>query len=84
MMDYPNSNRPEIRSAVVSKELLKFNINIVALSEVRFAESGSNKKETGYTFYWSRKTLTKSTVNLVWLLRSAMVFCQMYLRIPNQ
>ena len=53
-MEYPdNSNRPERRSAIISKELQEYNIRIAALSEVRFAESGSIREETD--LYWSGK-----------------------------
>ena len=42
----------------ISKELQKYNMDIMALSGVRFTESGCIREETGYTFYWSRKTST--------------------------
>ena len=79
MLDKPNSNRPERRSTIISKELQKYNINMAALSEIRFTENSNFIEETGYTFYWSRKTSTDRSVS-----SSEMVFCQVCLRILNQ
>ena len=58
MLNKLNLNRPERRSAIKFKELQKYNIDIAALSEVRFAKSGNIKEEMGYTFYWNGKTST--------------------------
>lgn len=55
MLDREEANRPERRWAIISRELLKYNIDIAALSEVRFPESGSIREESGYTIYWSGK-----------------------------
>ena len=47
---------PTGRSALVSKELARLNIDIAAVSEVRFAEQGSLiERGPGYTLYWSEK-----------------------------
>ena len=43
---------------MISKELQKYNTDIAAPSDVKFAESDTIRKETGYTFNWSKKTLT--------------------------
>lgn len=55
MLNRNNSDRPERRSAIISKELHRYSIDIAALSEVRFADSGSIREESGYTIYWSGK-----------------------------
>ena len=56
MQDNPNSNRPWRRSAIIAYELARLNLDIVALSEVRFPEEGSLKENgAGYTLYWSGK-----------------------------
>ena len=47
-----NSNNPERRTAVISKILKKYNIDIVALSETRFPGNGQ-LQEDDYTFFWS-------------------------------
>ena len=56
MFDKTNSSRPERRSALVAHELSRLNIDIAALSEVRFADKGSLKEHgAGYTLFWSGK-----------------------------
>lgn len=52
-MDNPNSNRPKRRTAIVARELKRFNVDIAALSETRRAADGQlHKHMGGYTFYW--------------------------------
>ena len=55
MLDRVNVERPERRSAIVANELEKYNIDIAALSEVRFSDAGSIREEAGYTIFWSGK-----------------------------
>ena len=56
MLDKAESNRPQRRSALVAHELSRLNIDIAALSEVRFPDTGSLKEQgAGYTLYWSGK-----------------------------
>ena len=56
MLDKSDSSRPERRSALVAHELSRLNIDIAALSEVRFADKGSLKEQgAGYTLFWSGK-----------------------------
>ena len=55
MLDRTYTERPERRSAIISKVLSNYQIDIAALSEVRFAESGCIREESGYTIYWSGK-----------------------------
>ena len=44
------------RSALVARELARLDIDIAALSEVRFAEQGLlTKNGAGYTLFWSGK-----------------------------
>ena len=44
------------RSALVARELARLDIDIAALSEVRFAEQGSRRKDgAGYTLFCSGK-----------------------------
>ena len=60
LLDLPNSNCPERRSALVAQELSRLNIDIAALSEVRFSDEGSLKESGGgYTLYWSGKPATE-------------------------
>ena len=48
------ANRPERRTALVAMELAKYNIDIAALCETRFSESGS-LNDLEYSFFWSGK-----------------------------
>ena len=51
-----DSNRPERMTAIIAHELLRYNINIAALSETRFAGTGDQVEiSAGYTFFWSGK-----------------------------
>lgn len=53
LMDNPNSDRPERRTAIVARELSRFKLDIVALSETRRAGEGQLREEGGqYTFFW--------------------------------
>ena len=53
MLDRNEANRPERRSTIISCELAKYDINIAALSEVRFPDSGNFREESSDTFCWS-------------------------------
>ena len=51
-----SEDRPQKSSVLVARELARLDIDIVALSEVRFAEQGSLKEEGArYTIFWSGK-----------------------------
>ena len=51
-----SEDRPQRRSALVARELARLDIDIAALSEVRFADQGSFREDgTGYTLFWSGK-----------------------------
>ena len=57
MQDSADNDRPQRRTALVSKELKRLDIDIAAVSEVRFAEQGSlTEQGAGYTLYWSGKS----------------------------
>lgn len=59
MLDSVDSGRPERRSALIAHELSRLNIDIAALSEVRFPGEGSLKEHgAGYTLFWSGKPAT--------------------------
>ena len=50
-----HSERPtERRTAIIGLELERYNIDIAALSETRFADTGQHAEPTsGYTYLWS-------------------------------
>ena len=51
-----SADHPQRRSALVARELARLDIDIAALSEVRFVEQGSLREDgAGYTLFWSGK-----------------------------
>ncbi|BHF78876.1 hypothetical protein SprV_0602199300 [Sparganum proliferum] len=55
-LDNPRSNRPERRTALVARELVRYKVDIAALSETRFSEQGQLEEVgAGYTFFWSAR-----------------------------
>uniref|UniRef100_H3A3J9 Endonuclease/exonuclease/phosphatase domain-containing protein n=1 Tax=Latimeria chalumnae TaxID=7897 RepID=H3A3J9_LATCH len=56
LLDDPNSDRPECRTAIVTRELSRYNINIAVLRKTRRADEGHLREEGGgYTFFWKGK-----------------------------
>ena len=54
LMDSAGSDRPQRRTALVGRALVRYGIQIAALSETRFADVGEIKEiGAGYTFFWS-------------------------------
>nr|VZI10231.1 unnamed protein product [Spirometra erinaceieuropaei] len=52
--DNPKSNRPERRTALETRELARYKVDIAALSETRFSEQGQLEEVgAGYTFFWN-------------------------------
>jgi exonuclease III len=63
-MDNENLDRPERRTAFVARELKKFDLDIVALSENRRADEGQIREELGnYTFFWKGKPLDQPRIH---------------------
>ena len=57
LMDTANSDRAERRSALVCRELARFNIDVAALSETRLADEGNVQEAAAeYTIFLIRKT----------------------------
>ena len=54
MLDREGTARPERRSALIDRELERYNVDIAALSETRLADVGEEPEST-YTFFWSGK-----------------------------
>ena len=54
LLDREGAGRPERRTALVAMELAKYNIDIAALCETRFSESGS-LNDLEYSFFLSGK-----------------------------
>ncbi|XP_072181335.1 craniofacial development protein 2-like [Diadema setosum] len=67
-MDRDDAARPQRRTALVAKELSRYNIDIAALSETRIAEEGSlTEPTTGYTFFWKGKAQNEDRIHGVGL-----------------
>jgi len=57
LLDSQTANRPERRTALVARELGRYNIDIAALQETRLAEEGQlTEDKGGYTFFWSGRS----------------------------
>ncbi|KAJ4927753.1 hypothetical protein JOQ06_015555 [Pogonophryne albipinna] len=64
LTDNQASDRPERRTAIISRELGKFQIDIAALSETRLADEGQLKEEKGgYTFFWKGKPANEPQIH---------------------
>ena len=58
--DSPGNVRPERSTALVARELQRYNIDIAALTETRLPDSGTlTERSAGYTFYWQGKPSTE-------------------------
>ncbi|KAI8780521.1 craniofacial development protein 2 [Biomphalaria glabrata] len=55
--DNDTSDRPQRRTALVARELHRYNIHIAALSVTRLADEGELcERGSGYTFFWSGRS----------------------------
>lgn len=53
LLDRPESACPERKTAIVARELLRYNIDVAALSETHLADEGELMEHGGgYTFFW--------------------------------
>lgn len=56
-MDSAQADRPERRTALIGRELARYKLDIVALSETRLAGEGQlTESGAGYTFFWSGRS----------------------------
>lgn len=63
MPDSVHSNQPQHRSALIAREVATLNVDIAALSKVRFQDEGSLQEYgTGYTFFWSGNPTTQGSL----------------------
>ena len=74
-MDSAGSDRPQRRTALVGRELGRYDIQIAALSETRFADVGEIKEVgAGYTFYWSgRKSEERREAGVGFAIKTELV-----------
>lgn len=75
LLDRANTSRPERRTALVTKELQRYRIDIAALSETRLADEGSLREEGGgYTFFWKGKPQAEDRIHGVgFTIRTALL-----------
>ncbi|BHF85447.1 hypothetical protein SprV_1002861200 [Sparganum proliferum] len=60
LLDNPRSNRPERRTALVARELARYKLDIIAISDTRFSEQGQLEEvAAGYTFFCSGRYRAK-------------------------
>lgn len=75
LQDNPKSNRPERRTALIANELYRYGVDIAAISETRFPDTGQlTEIKSGYTYFWSGRKITEkreSGVGLV--IRSSLL-----------
>ena len=73
LLDRVEASRPERRTALVTRELKQYNVDIAALSETRFLDKGElSEVGSGYTIFWSgRKSERKAGVGFA--LRTSLV-----------
>ena len=54
LLDRVGAHRPERRTALVTRELKRYNLDIAALSETKFLDKGVlSKVGSDYTIFWS-------------------------------
>merc|ERR1711911_495501 len=75
LLDMMKAKSPERRTALIARELKRYNIPICALSETRFADEGDlTEREAGYTFFWSgRKAEEKRESGVGFAILSSLV-----------
>ena len=75
LLDKDDSDRPQRRTALIARELARYNIDIAALSETRLAEKGEIcERGAGYTFFWSgRKPEERREAGVGFAVKTALV-----------
>ncbi|XP_050675965.1 uncharacterized protein LOC126972906 [Leptidea sinapis] len=64
LLDNENNLCPERKTALIARELSRYNIDIAALSEAHLADSGELCEELGgYTYYWEGKPANERAAN---------------------
>ena len=74
-MDSSSFDRPQRRTALVSRELDRYKVEIAALNETRLADEGLlNEVGGGYTFFWSgRKEEERREAGVGFAIKSHLV-----------
>ncbi|XP_026502255.1 craniofacial development protein 2-like, partial [Terrapene carolina triunguis] len=78
LMDREAVARPERRTALIARELVRYNIDITALSETRLPGEGFlSEPGGGYTFFWKGKTETEDRTHGVGLAIKTLLMHQL-------
>ncbi|XP_065279376.1 uncharacterized protein LOC135895225, partial [Emys orbicularis] len=78
LMDREAVARPERRTALIARELVRYNIDIAALSETRLPGEGFlSEPGGGYTFFWKGKTETEDRIHGVGLAIKTLLMHQL-------
>ncbi|XP_024052555.2 uncharacterized protein LOC112104472, partial [Terrapene carolina triunguis] len=78
LMDREAVARPERRTALIARELVRYNIDIAALSERRLPGEGFlSEPGGGYTFFWKGKTETEDRIHGVGLAIKTLLMHQL-------
>ena len=74
-MDTDKGDRPERRTALVARELGRYNVHIAALSETWLPNEGQlEESKGGYTFFWSgRRTEDRRESGVGFAIKSSLV-----------
>lgn len=75
LLDSTKADRPDRRTALVGRELARYNVDIAALSETRFPEEGHlTERGAGYTFFWiGRKTNERREAGVGFAIKTQLV-----------
>ena len=64
LLDRDDVARPQRKTALVAKELARYNIDIAAISKTRLAEEGQvSETGSGYTFFWKGKAQNEDRIH---------------------
>ncbi|VDM04882.1 unnamed protein product [Schistocephalus solidus] len=76
-LENPRSNRPELRTALDTREFARYNVGMAALSETQFSEQGQLEEVgAGYTFFWSgRPKAERRDAGVAFDIRNDIVGC---------
>ncbi|XP_029766781.1 uncharacterized protein LOC112117806 [Terrapene carolina triunguis] len=78
LMDREAVARPERRTALIARELVRYNIDIAALSETRLPGEGFlSEPGGGYTFFWKGQTETEDRIHGVGLAIKTLLMHQL-------
>ncbi|BHF60521.1 hypothetical protein SprV_0100348600 [Sparganum proliferum] len=73
-LDNPRSNRPERRTALMTRELARYKLDIAALSETRFSQQHQlGDVGAGYTFWSGRPRADRRNAGIAFATRNGIV-----------